>query len=125
MSGRLAEDRALVSVFSHGSGEVEDDGDGAASGRCSPSGQLLPLQLPHPPLDATDRRASCADRTGRDLVPLCAVRKDTTTSCDMSLTAAVQLVVILFSSLFGHEDTKDDLTFKTTKDSLESEDCPQ
>lgn len=40
----------LVSVFSHGGdGELEDGGDGAASSRCSPGGQLLPLQ---PPLNA-------------------------------------------------------------------------
>lgn len=52
-SGSFAEDGALVSVFSHGDAEVEDDGDGAASGRCPPSGQRLPLQLLRPPLNAT------------------------------------------------------------------------
>lgn len=45
-----------MSVFSHGDGKVEDGGAGesAAISRCSPGGQLLPLQLLHPPLNATD-----------------------------------------------------------------------
>lgn len=33
-----------MSVFGHGDGELEEDGDGAASRRCAPSGELLPLQ---------------------------------------------------------------------------------